>query len=375
LNVENRSCKLCGSKKLPGVESHLFSEFLIKETANRPGKAHITGENSKGNELLFSYSPFEKIKLYIGRQSTEAAEKVLNKERFTDEEVAYLQSDKNENPLTDTYLVCYSCEKLFQSVEDSFRKIYSLLMSECNNEEEVRKYFKLDEEQSITTELFFNLNIWRAAASDKFNLKLDDLKFDCLTKLMQSIFIDDPENKNYNNKFLEVRGKYKCISLILFFNNERITKKGELTNNGVYTYSSKNPYLVALNRLLIFISTNDFDTVSTPSICAGTINSLISYIEHHKTYIFYINKNKLETIGKNYAYECAKMFKTFSLESFIIEFKYCLKKEPSLKEIKEMENIIEDNIQDFYSLITEVDKMFNEFGEYLYNKHIKRNEM
>ena len=369
LKVENRCCKLCGSKKLPGVESHLFSEFLIKETANRPGKAHITGKSSKGNELLFSYSPFKKIKLYIGNQSTEAAERVLNKQRFTDEEVEYLQSDENQNPLTDRYLVCYSCEKKFQPVEDSFKKIYNLLMSDSNKDN-----FKLNAEQSITTELFFNLNTWRAVASDKFNLRLDDRKFECLTKLMQSIFIENSENKNYNNKFVEAKEKYNCISIILFFNNDRVASKGELTNNGIYSYPSKNPYLVAVNRFLIFISTNDFDTVSTPSICKGTINSLISYIENHKIHIFHINKDKLETIGKNYANECAKMFKTYSLENFIIEFKYYLRKEPSPEDIKEMQNIIEDNIKDFYSLTTEEDKMFIEFVKFLYNKYIEMNK-
>lgn len=369
LKVENKTCKLCGSKKLPGVESHLFSEFLIKETANRPGKAHITGKSSKDNELLFSYSLFRKLKLYIGKQSTEAAEKVLNKERFTDEEVEYLQSDENQNPLTDRYLVCYSCEKKFQPVEDSFKKIYNLLMSDSNKDN-----FKLNAEQSITTELFFNLNTWRAVASDKFNLRLDDRKFECLTKLMQSIFIENSENKNYNNKFVEAKEKYNCISIILFFNNDRVASKGELTNNGIYSYPSKSPYLIALNRLLIFISTNDFDTVSTPSICKGTINSLISYLEHHKTSIFYLEKNKLETIGKNYAGECVKKFVTYSLERFVDEFKNYLNREPSLEENNEIKSIIIGNIKDYYSLTTEENKMFNEFGKYIHNKRIKKSK-
>jgi len=99
-------CNLCCSGDLPGVESHLFSEFLIKEAVNQDGKANVTGKHAKGNELIFAFSPYENTKNFIGRQSTEAGLKALQKKEFSDEEVEKLKT--SENFLTDKYIVCSS---------------------------------------------------------------------------------------------------------------------------------------------------------------------------------------------------------------------------------------------------------------------------
>ena len=362
--IKDCKCELCCEGDLPGVESHLFSEFLIKETINKQSKANAIGKNAKGNELLFSISPLENAKLFIGRQSTEDGKRVLGKEEFTDEEVEELKS--SENFLIDKYLVCTSCEKLFQPIENAFKEIYDLLLSEC--QKECTRYFELNEEQSVITELFFNMNIWRASTSNKFNLRLDDHNQLCLNELMHSVFIEDLENKNYAQKFLNAKKTYNCLSIILFFSKEEIISPEEINDNLIYSYKSSNPYFVVVNRFIICISTNDFDGIGTPVICRNAIDNLVSFVEHGKNRINYVNEETLENIGKNYAVEFVDEFKKHLIETYTIAFENILGRKPEEREIVEMLEISKNHIGDFYDIKTSEKQLFIKISELIQYK-------
>lgn len=119
--IANCECELCCKGSLPGVESHLLSEFIIKEATNRDVKANASGKGPKGQEMLFNIMPDKGVGLFFRGSGTEQAKDILKKEDFSDSEVEELK--QMENPLTDKQLVCSSCEKLFEPIEDSLKKI------------------------------------------------------------------------------------------------------------------------------------------------------------------------------------------------------------------------------------------------------------
>lgn len=152
--ISECKCELCCQGELPGKNSHLLSEFIIKETINKPSKAN---SSSRGHELLFNIMPNQGVGLYFQGSATEEAKTHLKKEEFTDEELPLLNTMKN--PLTDNYLVCAKCEDRFKPVEDNFKIIYDKILSHIKTKGDGDEKFELSETEQLHSQLFLYTNL------------------------------------------------------------------------------------------------------------------------------------------------------------------------------------------------------------------------
>lgn len=363
--IHNCDCKLCCEGTLPGVESHLFSEFLLKEAVNQPGKANATGKGSKGQELLFTVSPIFGAEMFFRGPATQSALNFKGKQEFTDTEVEELRT--LNNPLTDTNLVCSKCEKLFQPVENAFKNIYDKLTVEVNSGNQ-RGYLELKGDQIGMTELFISMNIWRTSASKKLTWRLDDYSHQCLTELMYNVFIRNPENSDLLAKYIEAKSTYGCLSFIYFFGNEERVRTEDPNENFIFCYHSSNPYLIVVNRLVVFISHNNFDGVGAPKICKDSIDNLLAYIENHKSRIYSLNQDKLQVINKNYALENIDAFKTHLIDSYMIAYNQFCGTNPSDNEIQEMLKIANDHVGHHYKYGISESKLIEDLTILLYSQ-------
>ncbi len=258
----NCNCKLCCIGNLPGKESHLFSEMLIKETVNAPGRANVKGKNY---ELLFTISGSFEKDLFLGRSATDEYKEMTNVEEIPDEIVEQLRS--KQNPLTDKNLVCAKCEDLFSPVESKFKEIYDRILKSSDNGDQS---FDITSEESEYVELFLLLNIWRVGASDKAYWKLDTTESQCLTELMFNTF-NGSNHTNILERFKEAKKDYDCLEVVLFFSREMKEDDSQINDNFIFCDNATNPYMLVVNRLLIFVSSKHFDSLSLPDIVNGEL--------------------------------------------------------------------------------------------------------
>src|SRR5690625_7671942 len=92
LVIEDCVCKLCCKGELPGVASHVFSEFVIREAVNASGKANT---NKRDNELLFLLSPVYGVDLFVGRNATQGLIDYLNRDELSSQELDDLRQKEN----------------------------------------------------------------------------------------------------------------------------------------------------------------------------------------------------------------------------------------------------------------------------------------
>jgi len=329
--IKDCQCELCCEGELPGVESHLLSEFIIKEAINKRSKANASGNGSKGHELLFTIMPTRGVGLYFRGSATEESKKYLNKNEFTDEELPALS--KMINPLTDKYLVCAKCEDLFKPVEDDFKIIYDKLMSHIKGKVEGITKFNLSKNEKVLSELFLLTNLWRFSKSKNTTWKLEDEFEQCLTEIMYDTYIGKNTGDLYND-FINSRSKFDCLDMIVFFDEEINLVPQNPNNNFIFGYYSSDPYLVVANRLVIFISPSNFNLVGTPKICQGAIDSLVDYVKGAKESIYYLQTGKIGIINKKSAIEQIDVYiKTIKI-NFVMYFEEELKRTPSDTEIK-----------------------------------------
>lgn len=328
--ISDCKCELCCEGELPGKESHLLSEFIIKETINKSSKANASGKNSKGHELLFNIMPDKGVGLFFRGSATEEAKTHLKKEEFGDEELPALSTMKN--PLTDKYLVCAKCEDRFQSVEDNFKIIYDKLLSDIEEKPPEKKEFTLSETEQIETQLFLYTNLWRYSKSKQTTWRLQDEIEQCLTEIMFDTYIR-AKSRDLFTDFLESKNKFNCINLIVFFDEEVNEEPEKPNSNFIFGYYSSDPYLVVANRLIIFISPSNFDLVGTPKICKNAIESLLEYTENPESKINYLETGKTGIINKNSAVEQLDIYYETLKNNYIIFFEEELKRVPTVQEV------------------------------------------
>jgi hypothetical protein len=359
--ISNCDCKLCCEGKLPGVESHLFSEFLLKEMVNMPGKANAKGKNY---ELLFSLSPTKAVDLYFGRNATQGALDFVGKDTFEEEEVEKFQSD--ENPLTDKFLVCSSCEKLFQPVENEFKRIYDKLTHFKGDG------FPTSEEDRLWIELFLLMNIWRVSASSKMQWELEAEHHDCLTQILFHTF--HHENGTLLKRFVEAKNTWPCLEVLCFFIQEEREDESNPNQNFFITDSSSIPYFFAINRLLIFISPNQFDGVSPPALCNGAINTStmlevinnleksLPIIEYSKAYK--IHENCFKNVRRSYYEHVMKIYSSV-YQSHFGEL-------PSNEQLKEVNEIAQRHIKTISEYGRSEQELIKAIAEHLFAEAQKR---
>ena len=103
-------CRLCKQEEATKKNSHILPHFLIKTVINKGGS------KQRDYELTFSFSQNEFTDLYFGRNITlETIEQYKGRE-LTDEEL------EQQNPFSQDYLFCPSCEAYFGLLEDYYSK-------------------------------------------------------------------------------------------------------------------------------------------------------------------------------------------------------------------------------------------------------------
>jgi len=366
--IEECLCKLCCEGKLPAKESHLFSEMLIKETVNMPGRANI---NKKNYELLFTISPFKGVDLFFGRSATQGFLDYIQRDELTEEEVEELK--KMENPLTDKNLVCAKCEDSFSPVESNFKSIYDKMLADSIGDSR-NDFFSISADENNWIELFILMNIWRTSASDKLEWKLDDTDHTCLTELMYNTFYNSNSETVIQN-FIEAKEKYGCLQTLCFFIEEERIDPENPNQNFIFCDKSTNPYLIVVNRLIIFISPNNFDVASPPKMCEGVIDTgkMLNAIENSKSQFPYIEYDLAQGIHKNCFNHNLELFIKHVLETYKFAYTKFIAPEVPEEKLNKAYQIAIKNLKEFYEYGKSENKLITELAIDLNQEFIKRN--
>jgi hypothetical protein len=360
------SCKLCCTGELPGKESHLFSEMLIKETVNMPGKANY---NRKNHELLFTISPLEGVDLFFGRNATQGFLDYTKIDELTDEEVEEFKA--KENPLTDKYLVCSKCEDSFNPVENNFKKIYDNIIANTNNEPQ-KDFFEVSESEKNWIDLFILMNIWRTSASDKYKWNLDDNNHTCLTELMYHTFVGSTTD-TIIQRFQEGKEKYNCLQTLCFFIKEERIDPENPNQNFIFCNKSIDPYLLVVNRLIIFISSNNFDSVSPPKMCEGVIDKgrMLHSIQYYSKQLPYIEYDLAQGIHKNCFNHNNQIFIEHVLDTYKIAYQKILQQDVPKEKMQKVYEIAVKNIKDFYEYGKSESNLIRELSIDMHEEYMK----
>nr|WP_321231287.1 hypothetical protein [uncultured Psychroserpens sp.] len=246
----NTKCKLCKTKDLEDVGSHIFTESIIRTALNEDG---FTKRADK--ELIFEIS-VNKVGLdFFGSAiQPEKIEEITGKP-VTDEQIA-----GNENEIINKNLVCRDCEKRFNPIETAFvQEIYSKIVKKSNEElkKDTCNYIAFEDKKLIALQ-FVIINVWRASASKYDNWKLTDEQEEYLRSFIDKTLIGD-----LNSIIEKTKEFIEDINDFDFALNYFIQDEERLSDNGILIDNSVNPYFILLNRLSIIF---DFKRITSDEI-------------------------------------------------------------------------------------------------------------
>lgn len=245
-------CKLC--LKLPANQtgSHIFSYFLIKTAINDEDKTE------RDHELSFNISSTNFVRTYFGRSITPEKIVEVKGRELTDEEI-----QDNKSPFIIDHLLCSSCERKLQVVEDYFSKnVYSPL--EKRSEDNFVRVLTLTNLDSNTIRLFLISLVWRGSASNYqgFNLKQKEennlrvLLNKCLDSSLDQTIVKGDENSS----------KLKSLPITVIYHGGG---EGSDSNNVIYSHKSQFPYFLILNNISIQLYIKESHLRSTPQDLFG----------------------------------------------------------------------------------------------------------
>lgn len=231
--MNTKICNLCGISHSERVGSHIFTESLIRANFN-------VGSSQKRSdkELIFSISSKNIGLDFLGRAVL--PEELENNLYINPDNIGIL-----DNPYINYDLVCRECEKRFNHIETYFiSKIYSELLSKNSNYE-----FKAVEEK-IISDLFFLLNIWRAAISNFENFNISASAKKSLGKFLNEVLSNSNDVqesiKNYNNNLVT---NFNYVAYFFEMNKDE-----DPSTNAIFADTTLNPVILLLSRFLIICS-------------------------------------------------------------------------------------------------------------------------
>lgn len=231
--MNTKICNLCGISHSERVGSHIFTESLIRANFN----ADCSTKRSD-KELIFSLSS-KKIGLeHVGRG---VLPEQLENNPFVNSENIII----TDNPYINFDLVCRACEKRFNHIETYFiSKIYNELIDKNSS----YSFKSIDEK--IITDLFFLINIWRAAVSDFENLNISPSAKDSLGEYINIVL---SKSNDIQESIANYKSKSQTIIKFLPYFLE-MKKDEDPSTNAIFADTTLNPVILLLSRFLIICS-------------------------------------------------------------------------------------------------------------------------
>jgi len=271
---------------------------------------------------MFSIKPFQMMDLYFRGGSTQEALDFLNKEKFSDEEVAALPKT---GPLVDYDLVCTNCEDLFNTLETEFNKLYLKVINFPKSSD----FYPLDNYSQIIVKIFILLNIWRAGASEKIKWNPSSTSMQGLTHLLW-VFLIDQNILSDRSKLVEayteiinsnsdIKGFLNTFQVITFINNDEIDPQYHSKSNFISCYYSTEPYCIIINRLCILFSERRFDDSGNPKIFKN-LSPILDKLADRDIRIYLMSTEDLKKINYNVVNEQIDL--TISLISELFDIAY-----------------------------------------------------
>lgn len=243
-----------------------------------------------------------------------------------------------------------------------------------SNGDSQNNFFNINADENNWVELFLLMNIWRASASDKLEWKLDEHNHTCLTELMYNTFYNSNSGTVMQN-FIEAKEKYGCLKTLCFFVKEERIDPENPNQNFIFCDKSTNPYLIVVNRLIIFISPNNFDVASPPKMCEGVIDTgkMLNSIENSQSQFPYIEYELAQGIHKNCFNHNLELFVSHVLDTYKFAYTKFIAPEVPEEKLEKAYQIAIKNLKEFYKYGKSENNLIKELAIDLNQEFIKKN--